>query len=199
MAGGAQRHALGYRVCQMEQLAKRRSHATGHDAGEDDGGGGDGADAAGELTQGHADGGGDALREQGNGQFPVKAHRQGEQQYHHETAHRAHRDAQGDGLQVLFQDGQLLVHGDGKGNGGRGHQPGELGGARLIGAVVHAGEGYEDEHDHHGDEDGIAQGRADLLLTPEADLKGDQRQGQGKDPDGEQLRHGYPPFSSASV
>ena len=76
---GAEGNTLGNLILQPEQPAQERANDIAENAGDSDGSGGDGANAADFLAEGNADGSGDGLGKQRRGQRLVQTKEIGKQ------------------------------------------------------------------------------------------------------------------------
>lgn len=186
---GTEGHTLGDRISDAEDAAEGRTHDVGENAGKDNGGGGDAGHAARHFTEGNADGGGDGFGHQGNGQLLLEAEDHAAKQHHCKAGNGTGCHTGGNGGQIFLQQLELLIHGNCQTDGGRRQQPGQGAHAGLIRLHGAAGGGQEQKHQHHGGEDGIQQGRLQLLLEFLTQKESDKGQRQGQNTNGKQLSH----------
>ena len=141
MGRGADAHALGDGVGDVEPLADGFRQQAARNARQDDDGPRQGGNAAQLGSHVHADGRGDGFGQQGGVLLPGQVQRQCQRQRTAQAHQRAHRDARDDGGGVLLEQIPLFIEGDGKADGGRQQQVVDRGGADLVigvGNVQHA-------------------------------------------------------------
>ncbi len=172
MGGGADAHALGDGVGDVEDLADRLGQQVARDAGEDDDGTGEGRDAAQLGGNVHADGRGDGLGQQGDVLLAGQVHGDGQRHGTAEADQRAHRDARDDGGGVLLEQVPLLIQRDGKADGGGQQQVADRGRADLV---IGVGDLQHTEQDD--DEDAAQQQRVEERLAGHFIDEGAQREG----------------------
>src|SRR5699024_8253402 len=146
-------------MVQPQQAAELRPEGAAQDAGQDDGGGGQGGRAPGSLADGDAHRGGDALGQQGEGQHSVQAAEGRQAPDAAQAGQRAGRHAGQDGGQVPAQPPELGVQRDGQADGGRGQQPGKGFAVPLIGLVGDAGGRQRRPRQNGCNQDGVEDGQ----------------------------------------
>ena len=189
MGGGAVSHALGDLTADAEDAAEQRACDVAENAGDNDDGGGDGHQAAGHLSQRRTDGRGDGLGKQRHHQRTIIAQQQTPNRYEHQADDRTGGDAGQNGGEIFLQHGKVLIHGDGQAHGGWGQKPAHDAHAGLIVLVLHAGQPEKHQHQHHGDQHGIADGGAQLLLQQHADAITTQSKQHGQNGDLQVFSH----------
>ena len=167
----------------------------GKDTGTDDGRGGDGTHAAEHFAEGNADGRGDGFGHQRDQDGPVKPQQQTACQNHRQAADRTGGNTGGNRSHILLQDPELLIHGNGQGDGCRGHEPGNGSSTGFVIANIHTGDQHKHDHQNSTDEGGVTQRILPLCLAQLAHPEGSQSQDQRENGDGEEISHVLsPPF-----
>ena len=201
MGSGAESHALGDFVVDAEQLAQSRACQIAHIAGDDDGHGGDGGDAADLVAQSQADGGGDALGHQRQHHDPFQMEQTAQKIHRAQAADGAGHHADENGADVIFQCLEFFIAGDGQANGGRGQKIGQDGAAGLEILVGDVKDDQKGDDEDGGDQQGVQHGDFKPTLETVGEGVADQRQRHREEgAAAEKFNHGsYLPFCGRST
>ena len=203
MGRGADAHALGNGVGDVEHLADRLGQQVARNAGQDDDGTGQGRDAAQLSGNVHADGGGDGLGQQGHILLTGQAHGHGQSQRAAQTDQGAHRDARDDGGGVLLEQVPLFIQRDGQADGGGQQQIADRRGADFVIRVGDVQHTEQDDDEDAAQQQRVEDGLARHPVDEGAQCKGRQREqnaprrGRGKKLIQQLCHLRQPPFCSA--
>ena len=176
MGRGADAHALGDGVGDVEHLADRLGQQVARDAGQDDDGTGQGRDAAQLSGDVHADGSGDGLGQQGHILLTGQAHGHGQSQRAAQTDQGAHRDARDDGSGVLLEQVPLFIQRDGQADGGGQQQIADRRGADFVIRVGDVQHTEQDDDEDAAQQQRVEDGLARHPVDEGAQCKGRQRE-----------------------
>ena len=195
MGRGADAHAFGDGVGDVEHLAHRFGQQVARNAGEDDDGTGQGGNAAQLSGHIHADGSGHGFGQQGGVLLFGQVQRQGKSKGTAQADQCANRDAGDDGGGVLPEQVPLFIQRDGQGHGGRQQQVVHRGGAGLVVGVGNLAHRQEDDDKDAAQQQGIEDGFAGDPVDQGTQCKGCQREQHAprRRPGQEIIQHGLPP------
>ena len=163
-----------------QKAAQAGSGYGAENAGDDNGGGGEGFQPPVLLGQDNAHGGGDALGQQRNLRNRAELQQTAQPQHHQQAGKGSGGDPGKNRRQVLFQHLSLLVKGQSQAHGGRGQKPGQPCGACLIALHRVAQQQQNGDNQGNGNENRVKSRVFSLFLDEKSNLERSQGQSQRK-------------------
>ena len=169
VGGGADRHALCYRLRDMKQPEKGFRKNPAQNPGDDDGCHGDCGISAHLRAQADANRGRDRLREQGDKHRVVEMEGSGKDQDRHHAGENARKDAEDNRPSILFQDGKFIIERYGEADRRRRHQVVENAHPAVIIRIIDPKENHHDDRPRDRDQERIKQRHPESSLQLNAE------------------------------